>query len=392
MNVSDLVFLDSTGYHFADFPTIQQWVTDQFKNIYGADIVTTPDTQDGQFLALIAQACYDTAALGSSIYNSFSPPDAQGVGLSRLVKINGLAREKASFSVVTLTIVGTVGTVIQNGQAMDVLNQIWLLPASVTIPSGGTVNVIATAQQIGAITAAPNTITTIFTPTRGWQTVNNSGAATPGAPVETDAELRVRQARSTSIPALTVFDATLGAVSNLPGVTDVQGYENDTDTTDSNGLPPHSICVVVSGGNSTQICQTILQYKTPGTNTHGNTTVLVYDSRGLPLYISYQTSVAAEIGVQVTLSRGAGWTDDYIAEIQNAIASYINANGIGNTIFYTKLFEQAYLSGTAPANAYTISDIETQKNSGGFSPANITLTFDEQPVCNPTVDVDVIVT
>ena len=389
MDVTDLVYIDSTGYHFSDYPTFLLWVQQQYQNVYGADVYLGSDSQDGQWTAILAQALYDTAALGSAVYNSFAPSTAQGIGLSRLVKINGLSRELPSYSTVQLTLIGTSGTVITNGIAVDVLNQQWLLPASVTIPTGGTITVTATAQNVGAVTADPNTINTIFTPTRGWQSVNNSGAATPGAPVESDAALRVRQSISTSIPAQTVFDATLGAVGNLPGVTDVQGYENDTDTTDGNGLPPHSICVVVSGGTSEEICQTILDYKTPGTNTHGNTTLLVYDQRGLPLYISYQTSVAAEIGVEIVITEGTGWSDDYIAEIQQSVAAAINGNGIGNPILYTTLFLPAYLNGTAPANAYTIVSIEINKNGGSFASANITLDFDEQPVCNPDTDISI---
>jgi uncharacterized phage protein gp47/JayE len=253
---------------------------------------------------------------------------------------------------------------------------------------------MATAVEIGDITADADTITTIFTPTQGWQSVNNAAPATPGAAVESDAALRVRQTVSVSIPAQTVFDATLGAVSNLPGVTAIQGYENYTDVTNGDGLPPHSICVVVSGGDPTAICQTIADYKTPGTNTFGNTTQLVYDSKGLPYYISYQTSVAAEIGVQVTLTEGSSWSPDYIPEIQNAIAAVINANGIGNTIRYTTLFAPGYLNGTtegaAPANAYIIDSIEIELNGGGYAAMDIPLAFDQQPVCNPSVDVVII--
>ena len=394
MNVSDLVFIDSTGYNFSDFPAFLAWLQAGYQAIYGADVYLGADSQDGQFVAILAQAFYDTAALGASVYNSFSPVTAQGVGLSRNVKINGLSRLVPSFSTVTLTIVGTAGTVITNGVAQDILSQQWVLPTTVTIPGGGTIDVTATSFVVGDITADVNTITTIFTPTLGWQTVNNAAAATPGAPVESDAALRVRQSISTSIPAQTVFDATLGAVSNLPGVTAVQGYENFTDITDGNGLPPHSICVVVSGGTSIAICQTILDYKTPGTNTYGGTSELVYDSRGLPLEISYQMSVAAEIGVQVTVVEGTGWSSDYIAEIQNAVAAIINANGIGNVIRYTTLFAPAYLNGTsegpAPANAYIISTIEIKKNAGSFAAMDITLNFDEQPVCNPSIDVVIV--
>jgi uncharacterized phage protein gp47/JayE len=394
MDITDLVYIDSTGYNFADYPTFLAWLTSEYQGIYGADVYLGPDSQDGQFIAIIAQAFYDTAALGAAVYNSFSPATAQGVGLSRNVKINGLTREVPSFSTVPVTIVGTAGTVINNGIVQDILNQQWALPAVVTIPMGGTITVTATSLVVGNITADVDTVTTIFTPTQGWQSVNNTTAATPGAAVETDAALRVRQAISTSIPAQTVFDATLGAVSNLPGVTDVQGYENYTDVTDGNGLPPHSICVVVSGGNATQICQTIADYKTPGTNTFGNTTQLVFDSKGLPYYISFQTSVAAEIGVQVTLTEGSAWSDNYIPLIQQAIANVINSNGIGNTIRYTTLFAPGYLNGTpegaAPANAYIISTIEIEINGGGYAAMDIPLTFDQQPVCNPSTDVVIV--
>ena len=62
---------------------------------YGSDAVLTPDSQDGQLLAVFAQAIYDNGQALIAIYNSFSPATAQGAGLSSLVKINGLARDVA---------------------------------------------------------------------------------------------------------------------------------------------------------------------------------------------------------------------------------------------------------------------------------------------------------
>jgi uncharacterized phage protein gp47/JayE len=395
MNVTDLAYIDSTGYNYSDYPTFLAWLQGVYQGIYGADVYLGADSQDGQFVAILAQAFFDTAALGASVYNSFSPVTAQGVGLSRLVRINGLTREVPSFSTVTLAIGGVAGTVITNGIAQDILNQQWILPSSVTIPGGGTINVTATSQVVGAITADASTITTIFTPTLGWQTVNNAAAATPGAPVESDAALRIRQSVSTSLPAQTVFDATIGAIENLSGVTDVQGYENATSTigggnSGSVSQPAHSISIVVTGGTALDICQTIQDYKTPGTQTYGSTTETVYDAKGMPLAISYQQSVIATIGVQVTITEGTSWTSEYAAEIQNAVAAAINAGGIGNTVRYTTLFLPAYLNGTLPPNAYVVVSIELNYNGGSFSAADVTLAWDEQPVCNPLTDVAII--
>lgn len=391
MDFSDLVYIDATGYHFADYPTIRAWLVSEYQAIYGADVYLEADSQDGQWISVIAKSLYDTAALGGSGYNSFSPVTGQGTGLSRLVKINGLTRLVPSYSTAILTIIGTAATVISNGVATDILNQKWNLPTSVTIPDAGTIDVTATAEVIGAVTADADTITTIFTPTRGWQTVNNDNAATPGSPVESDAELRVRQAISTANPSLTVFDGTVGAVANITGVTKVRGYENDTDTTDTNGITEHSICVVVAGGDDEEIAQAIQVHKTPGTGTFGDTTELVYDAHGMPLDISFQRAVTATITATVTIAVNDAWSSDYEALIQEAVAETLNAFNIGDVIQYTKLFAPAYLFGTAASLSFDIATIEIGKNGGPESGANIILDFDENPVSDATTDVVVVI-
>ncbi len=130
MEITDLVYIDDTGYHFSDYPAFLSWLQDKYRGVYGADVYLEADSQDGQFLAILAKAFYDTAAVGASVYNSFSPVTAQGVGLARLVKINGLTKQVPSFSTVILTIVGTAATVITDGVAKDTLGQKWLLPAT----------------------------------------------------------------------------------------------------------------------------------------------------------------------------------------------------------------------------------------------------------------------
>jgi uncharacterized phage protein gp47/JayE len=393
MDINDLVYIDATGYHYSDYPTFLQWLTEAYQGIYGADVYLGADSQDGQFLAILAKAFYDTAALGASVYNSFSPLTAQGTGLSRIVKINGISRHSPSYSTVTVTITGQADTVITNGIATDVLNQKWLLPTTVTIPFAGTIDVTATAEQIGFVTAEANTITNIFTPTRGWQTVNNSGAATPGDAVESDAELRIRQSQSTALPAQTVFDATLGAVANLTGVTKVQGYENFTDITDANGLDPHSICVVTVGGDGTEIAQAILDHKTPGTDPVGNAgPEEVFDARGIPYEIAYSEADTATIQVDVAGVAGPGYSSDYEPLIKAAVAAAINALPIGAQIFYTTLFVPAYLIGTPAYGTFSITSIEIGIDGGGTSAANIDLDtgIDAQnPVCDPDTDVTV---
>jgi uncharacterized phage protein gp47/JayE len=382
MAVSDLVYIDSTGYNYSDYPSFLLYLQTQYENIYGIDVYLGDDSQDGQFLAVLAQALYDVASLGAATYNSFAPPTAQGIGLSRLVKLNGLERLIPTSSTVDLVIVGTNGTVLTNAVAVDSLQQQWNIPT--TIPGSGTITVTATAAAPGAVAALPNTITGIFTPTNGWQSVNNPAAATEGNPVESDGALRIRQAESTAISAQTVFDATIANVSNVVGVTEVVGYENATGSTDGNGLPPHSIALVVEGGDATAIAQAIQVKKTPGTQTDGTTSVTLTDSNGMPITINFYVPTSATISAEVTVVTGTGWNSGTIALIQAAMASAISAYAIGSTIILTQLYASAYLYGTPQAGTFTVVSIELEKNSGGFAASNITLDFNEIPICAST--------
>lgn len=403
LTLTDLVWIDATGYNYADYPTFLLWRQQQYQGIYGADVYLGADSQDGQLLAIQARADYDTAVLGNSVYNSFPPLTAQGAGLSRIVKINGLTRLVPSYSTVTLAIGGTAGTVITNGIAADVINQQWILPTTVTIPAGGTINVTATAAVIGAVFADSDTITTIFTPTNGWQTVNNVAAATPGAAVESDAALRIRQSISTSLPAQTVVDATVAAIANVSGVTKVRADENFTNTTNAIDVPAHAVCFTAVGGDPTAICQAILDQKTPGTNPVGNQApITVYDAQGMPLAISYSIAVTAEIQVQVWVTPGVGWSADFVPLIQAAVAAAVNAYGIGAQILYSALFVPALLLGTPAEGTYAVTDIQIGINSGGVGHSAIQLQQGlegagpsqgaQNPVCNPASMGDVTVT
>jgi uncharacterized phage protein gp47/JayE len=391
MAIADLIYVDATGFHYPDYPTVLQYLTDEYKAIYGADTYLAPDSQDGQWLAIQALAIFDTMQVAAAVYSSFSPLTAQADALSRNVKINGIKRRVATFSTADLLIIGTAGTVIANGQAEDTLSQKWNLPASVTIPPGGSITVTATAAEIGSITAGPNTINKIATPTLGWQSVDNAAAATIGDPVETDAELRRRQTFSTALPSLTVLDGTIGAVASVPGVTRFRGYENDSDVTDANGIPAHSIAIVAEGGDQQAIGDAIAIKKTPGTGTYGTTTVTTYDQYGLPNLIDFFRPTPATIGVEVTIQALTGYTTSYADQIAAAVAASIQALDIGDDVLITKLYVPANLPGTQAGATFDITQLRIKKNAGAFGTSNLTLAFNEVAECDPAVDVAVIV-
>lgn len=381
MTLNDLVYIDETGYHYTDYPTILEWLKDEYRAVFGKDVYLEADSQDGQEIAVRARALYDTAALGASIYSSRSPATARGVGLSSIVKINGIKRQSATKSTVDLNIEGSVGTTINNGVAEDSLGNKWFLPILVTIPGAGTIDVTATAENDGAITAQAATITRISTPTRGWQTVTNALAATPGVAVEKDAQLRVRQSSSVALPSLSVFEGTIGAVSNVEGVVRSEGYENDSGVTDLNGIPAHSIAMVVEGGVSANIAQAIAIHKTPGTRTFGTTDVIVFDKYGMPNTINFYRPTIVPIKVSIDISTFENYSSNFAELIKQSVVDLINSLRIGKNVLITKLYVPANLPGNIAGSSFDIDVIEIAKVPDAFGTINVPILFNEAASC-----------
>ena len=367
-----LATIDETGLHLPDYPTVLEDVKARFRGIYGDDLYLGPDSQDGQLCAVFALALHDAYTLAGSVYNAYSPATAQGTGLSRMVKINGLRRKPSGRSTVDLRLVGQAGTVIRGGMAGDAAGKRWLLPDEVVIPQSGEITVTATAEESGDIRAAAGDIVKILTPARGWQSVGNPAAALPGAAVETDAELRRRQAISTALPSLTVFEGTLGAVASIPGVTRSRGYENDGGLPDADGIPAHSICMVVEGGDTAAIAEAIAAKKGPGAGTYGTTEALVRDKYGVPNVIKFFRPAETPVDATVTIRPFPGYLSTTGESIRKNVAEHINGLNIGDDVSLSRLYSPA---NAANAASYDIESITLGTSQGAQSAANVAVAW-----------------
>lgn len=376
--------IDATGIHAPAYADVLDYLQTQYRAIFGADTYLEPDSKDGQFLAIIASAINDGNSVAIAIYNSFSPATAQFAALSSNVKINGIRRHESSYSTADVLLVGQAGTTITNGLVQDTNRVNWALPTSVTIPPEGEITVTVTCTTIGDIEAPAGTIVKIMTPTLGWQTVTNPADAAPGAPVETDAALRARQKTSTAIPSLTVFEGTIGAVANVAGVTRYAGYENDTDETDANGLPAHSIALVVEGGDATAIANAIAAKKGPGGGTTGTTAITVNDIYGRPIVIRFYRPTNQAVSAVVQFTALAGFTTAIGQSVQQAISDYINSVAIGGGAPGVVEWDAciAAAKSVAGANTFKIKTL-TLNGPGGAGTPDVPLAFNQAATCTP---------
>ena len=372
------------GISAPDYQTVLDTITGYFQQIYGSDAYLEPDSKDGQLVALVALAIHDANNTAISVYRSFSPATALGDALTSNVKINGITRRAATNSTVDLLLTGTVGTTITNGSVRDTNGVVWNLPATVVIGSDGTVVATATCANSGAVAAVAGSVNGINTPTRGWASVTNPLAATVGVAAETDAELRVRQSQSVALASLTPFDAVDGAIANVEGVTRHKLFENDTETTDANGLPEHSISAVVEGGGATEIANTIRSVKGQGVSTYGTTAVVVTDKYGNPYTIRFSRPVDVPVYVSITLKALTGYTSDIGDEMKAAVASYINSLAIGDGVLLSRVYSPANLGVVSGGNAryYDIMELLIGRSAESVAAANVTVVYDEAVSCS----------
>ncbi|HEM6663263.1 TPA: baseplate J/gp47 family protein [Acinetobacter baumannii] len=382
--------INQYGVTVSTYSEIVEHLKEKYREIYGQDVYLENDSQDGQWIGVIARVVADCNAAVADVYSSMSPSTADTDALSRNVKINGIRRAVATKSSVSVVLVGVAGTIINNGIVSDKNNNRWLLPAQVVIPPEGEIVTTATAEKPGAILALPNSVTTISKPMRGWHSVNNPQASTLGAPVESNTKLRQRQALSTAIPSRSYTEGILGALFSLEGVSRCKVYENKKSFVDPLGLPPNSLAVVVAGGDDQLIAETIRVKKAPGCDLYGNTTVIRPTVYGDPVEIQYWRPNQVVVGLRLDLRTTTDYTVDIGEQIKYAIADYVNQLDIGDRISLNKLYVPAGLYGALEARTYELDSIQLIIN-GSPKIGDYTLAFNEVAFCDSD-DIEISVT
>lgn len=381
--------LTDAGVIAPTYYEVVEFLKEKYRGIYGQDAYLENDSQDGQWIGVIARAIADCGASCIDVYSTFSPKTATKEALSRNVAINGIKRATATHSIVDLVVSGIPGTTITNGHAADENGNKWMFPEVVLIPPAGSITFSAKSSEIGAVLALPDTVVKIGKPTRGWQGVTNPSGSMLGAAVEEDTKLRQRQALSVAIPSQSKTDSIKGAIFSLEGVSRCKTYENDTPKPDKLGIPPNSLCVVVSGGDATEIAQIMRAKKSMGCGYYGNTTVTVINTFSEPEQISFYRPNAVDIGLFISLVSSSEYTNEIGEDIAQSLADYVNQLDIGDRITLNKLYVPAGLFGNLDSMTYEISSIKIIAN-GVEVDGDLVLGFNEVVYCDSdNIDINI---
>src|SRR6185437_3930927 len=248
--------LTASGLTIATQAELLSTFTQNLQAIYGSDIDLSSNTPDGQWLNIIIQSILDLEDLVLQIYNSMDPDNAIGTQLDQRAAINGIQRQSGTFSTVDVTLVLTQSVDIygldQSDEDVytvsDNIGNRWFLQNTQLGVGPGTVTYSFRAEFTGAVAATPNSINVPVTIVLGVSLINNgSSQSILGINEETDASVRIRRQISIAISSQGYVQGLLATLENINGISSALVFENTTNTTDDNGVPGHSIWVIVDG-------------------------------------------------------------------------------------------------------------------------------------------------
>jgi uncharacterized phage protein gp47/JayE len=336
------------GFVIPSYADIIADMVAQYLTVYPQVVFLGISTPKYQELSIFALKQYDTNLASQLAYNARSPATAVGADLDSVVKLNGLTRKAAGYSTAPLTVTGVGGTTITNGTVTDTQGYVWALPSPVTIPMGGSLVVTATCLTVGAINAAAGAISTISGgSTAGWLGASNPSAAAPGQPVETDSQLRGRQAISVALPSSTRLAGTIAGIAAVENVTRYLVHENATGSTDADGTPAHSISAVVEGGADLDVATAIYDnkgigaYTNPGTGGYPVTVDVTDPTTGVITAIGFARPDYVPIYVTMVIHGLTGFSSAVTAAVKAALVAYLNNLQIGETLTFSSLYAVA---------------------------------------------------
>jgi uncharacterized phage protein gp47/JayE len=393
-----------TGFVAKTLSDIQTELETTFREQLGENINLNPEESVlGVLVGILAEREALLWDLAQAVYSASDPNQATGSALDAVCALTGTIRLDAAPSTVTAYCIGTNGTVLPAGRVVSVADSgqarfasteektiatvsAWTIStayavgtlvsnsgnvylctdAGASAGSGGPtttgsaivdggciwhylgagsacVAVPFESEEDGAIVATSGSLTTIETPVSGWSLVTNAEDADLGRDIETDSELRERRNNELIAQGNAPLNAIRANVLAVDDVTSCKVFQNTTDVTDGDGLPPHSIEVMVEGGDDTEIAQAIFDSVAAGIATYGSDSVEIADDTGSTHEIFYTRPTEIPIYVIINVVKDVSlFPSDGSDQIKAALTAYVDALSIGNDVVSMALKARAF--------------------------------------------------
>ncbi len=236
-------------------------------------------------------------------------------------------------------------------------------------------------MDYGRITIPDGLITVLIDSVPGFISVYNGLTSTLGNENESDIELRNDYRRKNGINSTRMISSIVAAIlDEVDNVESCCGYENDTNLTDSYGLPPHSIEIIVDGGDSRKIAETILDKKAAGIQTYGSVTVDVPDLFGRTIPVSFNRPSYQYVWLKIELTADTSMLPaNYVSLVKEGCLEYGETLESGDSLLIQPMDDHIYerVAGITYVNSYTAvsADASTEPSAESYSISNVPATM-----------------
>jgi len=325
--MADQIYINETGVIVPDTGTLQTEVENEYRAVFGQDLIVTPNTPQGVLITAEVSARSGVLRNNAALANQINPNLAGGVFLDAIWALTGGQRLAATFTVVPgVALLGLAGTLIPAGtQASLTDGTVFESVSAVTLDGGGNGSVDFQALEAGPVSVNVGALSQIVTAVLGWDSVTNPTAGVPGRSEESDLSSRLRRKNTLGLQNVALPVAITSGLYATDGVRSLTFRENVTDTAatiDGVLLDPHSIYVCVDGGTDADVAATLLEHKSLGAGWNGGVTVVITDpvtGQGYTVKFDRPDPIAVQARVTV---RNLSALTDIVTAVQQAILDY----------------------------------------------------------------------
>lgn len=297
----------------------------------------------GQLNGIMSSQLAELWELGQLVFSSGDPDAALDFALVVIASLTGTTKRGAEASTSVLTVNLDPGVTVTAGARVSVSTRpdiVFTTDTDVTNGGGSAADfpVGSTCTETGPVAANAGTLTVIDAPVPGWNSAINAADALTGRNVDTEPQLRQRREDQLALRGGSTVNAIradlldFDAHPELEGVEFADVLENVTDTYDLEGLPPHSIEVLIDDGQSPSVAdddlaQVIFETKGAGIATHGTSSGNAIDSKGGVQVMRFSRVV--RLPVYVTLSYTGTAT---AGDVKAAVVAKGNSFGVSGDV------------------------------------------------------------
>lgn len=328
-------YIVQNGVIVPNASSIKSEVEAEWRLIAGEDATIDPSSFEGRLIDTTTTERISVARNNAELANQLNPNMANGSFVDAHLALIGGARDGAEQSTVELTLTGIIGTNILAGSFVeDVNRELWFLVFDAVIGAGNTVTTSFRSLNYGPISAGIGEINKIISSVVGWETVNNSAAATIGKIEQSDVSAKRQRRLELGANSRSVAEAVISAVYSLEGVSGIQFRENYTNATaiiDGITLIAKSSWLCVDGGVTSEISEAYYNNRW-GTDFNG---VVEYEYTDP---ISGQVATVkfdrgTDVPIKCRIEARVSQSQDAEADVKAAIIDYANGNVEGEDGF-----------------------------------------------------------